>query len=273
MPSIGWALVALALLLTGGAAYLLWGNATFEAAITADIAAVRGEATDPIAPPDLPEIVSAYARRAGGVPGSSRAIRLEHRAELTVERGRPPIRIRAEQWLSPHGSAMAWVGRGSMSGIPVTVIDSFVGGRGRLEARLVGTLQVAGGSGPDFDRGELQRYLSELPVHPDAILGNSALQWRQLDASTVEVTGQSQGGPASVEFTFDAAGDIVAMRAADRPMAVDGTTVPTEWRGTYSDYREIGGYRIPLHGEVGWQLADGLFTYWRGDIVAYDAGR
>jgi hypothetical protein len=159
-----------------------------------------------------------------------------------------------------------------MFGLPVTVIDSFAAGKGRLEARVAGTFQVAGGSGADFDKGELQRYLSELPVHPDAILNNGALRWRQIDPQTVEVTGQSSAGPASVSFSFDDAGDIVGMIAAERPMSVDGGTIPTVWQGSYSDYRKIGGYRIPMHGEVGWQLADGLFTYWRGDIVAYDAG-
>jgi hypothetical protein len=109
-------------------------------------------------------------------------------------------------------------------------------------------------------------------VHPDAILNNGSLQWRQIDDSTVEVSARSSTGTASARFIFDAAGDIVAM-VADRPMSADGTTVPTEWRGSYSDYREIGGYRIPMHGEVGWQLADGLFTYWRGDVVAYGTAK
>lgn len=267
MLSIGAMLAALAV---GGAGYVWWQTSQFEAGITSAVAAVR-EASAPAADlPALPPIVSAFALRNGGVVGHSGATHLKHRAKLTIDRTREPIDIAAEQWLSPVEPAMAWVGHGSMAGLPVTVIDSVTGGRGRLEARLLGTITVAGGSGADFDKGELQRYLSELPVHPNAILNNAALSWRQIDATTVEVTARSATGPASATFSFDAAGDITGMVADDRPMSVGTGTVPTAWIGSYSDYREMGGYRIPAHGEVGWQLEDGIFTYWRGDIVAYE---
>ena len=268
---LGWVLAG-TILLTIVLAWALLRNTEFERGIASDIAQVSGTSTT-ITAPRLPKIVSDFALRNGGSTGREKPIQLEHRAMLTVDRDRPPISVRAEQWLSPTHSAIAWVGRGGMFGIPVTVIDSFVAGRGRLEARLLGTLKVAGGSGPDFDKGELQRYLSELPVHPDAILNNGALHWEQLDGRTVEVTAESGTGRASVMFMFDADGDIVGMLAPDRPMSVDVGTVPTKWRGSYAEYRHVGAYRIPTHGEVGWEFPDGLFTYWRGDIVAYDGTR
>jgi hypothetical protein len=62
-----------------------------------------------------------------------------------------------------------------MAGLPVSVVDSIVGGTGRLEARLLGTITVVKGVGPEFDKGESQRYLSELPLHPDAILSHTHL--------------------------------------------------------------------------------------------------
>lgn len=255
----------------GGAGYAWWQASSFEAEIASAVQAVQDGSATPSPLPALPPIVSAFALRNGGAVGRTSAIHLKHRARLSIDRAREPIDIAAEQWLSPLETAMAWVGRGSMAGLPVTVIDSIIDGRGRLEARLADTMMVAGGRGVDFDKGELQRYLSELPVHPDAILNNGTLSWRHIDASTVEVTASSATGTASASFSFDAAGDIVGMVAADRPMSVAAGTVPTPWIGSYSDYREIGGYRIPAHGEVSWQLADGLFTYWRGDIVAYEA--
>ena len=157
-----------------------------------------------------------------------------------------------------------------MFGLPVSVLDSFVDGAGRLDARLLGAVQMAGGSGPEFDRGEVQRYLSELPVHPDAILNNTELAWRQLSETSVEVSAPTGSRPASVRFVFDAAGDIVAMEAGDRPMTVGNTTVPTPWRGTYGAYKRFGRYHIPSYGEVGWVLPEGLSIYWRGEVTAYE---
>jgi hypothetical protein len=40
-----------------------------------------------------------------------------------------------------------------MMGVPVSVVDSIVGGDGLLEARLVGTITVAKGVGHEFDKG------------------------------------------------------------------------------------------------------------------------
>ena len=268
MLSIG---AVLAALVVGGAGYVWWQASRFEAEIGAMVETVQRAAPPAANLPALPPIVSAFALRNGGAVGRTGAIHLKHRARLTIDRVREPSDIAAEQWLSPVEPAMAWVGRGSMSGLPVTVIDSFANGSGRLEARLAGTFTVAGGSGRDFDKGELQRYLSELPVHPDAILNNGALSWRQLDPTTVEVSARSATGSASATFSFDQAGDIVGLVATDRPMSQGAGTVPTPWIGSFSDYRQMGGYRIPAHGEVGWLLDDGLFTYWRGDIIAYEA--
>lgn len=222
--------------------------------------------------PELPEIVRAYAIRAGGQQGTVRAVRLQHRAQLSIDRKSAPLAVTAEQWMGVHRPSLLWSASGTMSGLPVTVFDAYVGGVGELRARLLGAFQVAGGTGADYDRGELIRYLSELPVHPDAILSNGALTWRSLEPRTVEVTGHSRSGPASVRFYFDGMGDIARIEADDRPMSrSDGTTAPTAWHGSYSDYRRFGHYRIPSYGEVGWVLPEGLFTYWRGTVTQYEA--
>jgi hypothetical protein len=72
-----------------------------------------------------------------------------------------------------------------------------------------------------------------------------------------------------VVFIFDAAGDVLAIEA-DRPRDVGGRSIPTPWRGTFSQYRAFGSHRLPAHGEVGWLLPEGLFIYWKGDIVSYE---
>ena len=252
-------------------AYVWLQNRQFEARIDA----LRGEAVgtaDPaLGTTVLPDIVRDYAIRAGGMVGGPSHVHLQHRAMLTTDRARPPISIEADQWLASYQPNLVWRGRGSMFGVPVTVVDSFVNGSGLLEARLAGVLPVAGGNGPAFDKGELQRYLSELPVHPDAILNNAMLSWRQVSDDVVEVSGPSSSGSASVKFFFDGAGDIVGLEASDRPMTVGKATVPTIWRGSFSRYKQFGRYRLPSYGEVGWVLPEGLFTYWRGEVTTYEA--
>jgi hypothetical protein len=220
---------------------------------------------------ELPAMVRDYALRAGGTVGGPTAVHARHEATFATAIGAAPLMMHAEQWTGTAVPGIVWKARGSMFALPVTVFDSYVDGRGELAARVLGTFQVAGGSGPDYDKGELMRYLSELPVHPDAILNTAGLAWRQLDASTVEVSADSGAGPARIRFMFDAAGDIVRMEADDRPMSADGAAaVPTPWHGIYGDYRKFGRYRIPAYGEVGWVLESGLFTYWHGRLTAYE---
>ncbi|MBN9309747.1 DUF6544 family protein [Devosia sp.] len=259
--------VLAALALAG--AYALWSGAEFEGRIAALRARLEaGPAAS--ATPDLPAIVRTYAERAGGRSGGPAVIHLTHSARLATAVGQPPSDIAADQWASTAMPGIVWRGHGSMLGIPLVVLDSYVDGHGLLEARIGGAIRAAYGAGGPFDKGELQRYLSELPLLPDAILNNSALRWRQVDATSVEVTANTPDGPASARFSFDAAGDIVGIVADDRPMTVGNSTRPTRWVGTYAGYRQFGRYRVPSHGEVGWQLPEGLFTYWRGEVTSYE---
>ena len=36
--------------------------------------------------------------------------------------------------------------------------------------------------------------------------------------------------------------------------------------GTFSDYFEIDGYRIPRKGAVEWHLKDGVYPYWKAEL-------
>ena len=51
-----------------------------------------------------------------------------------------------------------------------------------------------------------------------------------------------------------------------RDRATESRFVSTPWVGTFSDHAEVGGFRIPLYGEVGWMIDDELVLYWRGRI-------
>jgi hypothetical protein len=270
LPLAGYALLVLAAL---GGGYLWLENRQFADRILElrSLVAAGQQMAAPAASPELPAIVRDFALRAGGREGRARLFHARQEATLATARNAPPIAVTAEQWTGMVASGIVWAATGSMNGLPVTVFDAYVGGRGELSARLLGAFQVAGGSGADYDKGELMRYLSELPVYPDAILNNASLSWRQLDERTVEVSAHSASGPASVRFIFDEAGDIVRMESDDRPMSTDdGRTVPTPWHGIYGNYTHFGSYRVPAYGEVGWVLPDGLFTYWHGTLTAYE---
>src|ERR1700751_6367512 len=93
---------------------------------------------------------------------------------------------------------------------------------------------------PEVSRGELMRYLAELIWAPQAMLQNPQLSWREINATTVEVSAASANGLARVRLIFED-GDIARIEADDRPRAAGRRIVPTRWRGSCSDHREMEG--------------------------------
>lgn len=220
---------------------------------------------------DLPPAVEAFAQRglAGGAPGT--AVRLTQAAEMRLKRGATWTALTARQTIANPVPGFAWVAQMKAGPIPaIRVIDSYLDGVGRLEVRALSALRIGGESGDDAALGEAQRYLAELPWAPDAILTNPAITWTET-ADGVTARLDTTGGPAEITFTFDTAGDIAGMSAEGRPAKLaDGTPALLAWRGGFRDYAEIGGRRIPLQGEVGYEYPDGYESYWRGRITGYE---
>jgi hypothetical protein len=175
----------------------------------------------------------------------------------------------AEQVISVHRPGFAWLAR--MQAMPLLsahILDCYVDGESLLEARFCGSLPLVRAAGQEISRGELMRYLAELIWAPHAMQRNPQLSWREIDASAVEVSAASQGGPARVRLIFED-GDIVRIEADDRPRTAGRRIQPTRWKGSCGDYREMEGFRIPTRAAVSWLLGDNPFEYWRGKVTAY----
>ena len=114
------------------------------------------------------------------------------------------------------------------------------------------------------------RYLAELPWVPYAILGNSELEWRELDPRSVEVATRVGSGRAAVTLHFNETSDIVRASALDRPSQEGKRLVERAWFGDFGDYRELAGVRVPTAAEVAWELPDGPFTYFRGRLTSLE---
>ncbi len=220
---------------------------------------------------DLPPAIRAFAERglAGGRPGV--AVRLTQAAEMRLKRGATWTRLPARQISSLPVPGFAWVAEMKLGPLTaVRVIDRFVDGEGRLEVRALGAFRIGAETGADAALGEGLRYVSELPWTPDAILVNRAIVWEETPEG-ITARMETEGGPAEILFQLDAFGDIAGVRAEGRPAKLaDGTPARLVWRGWFKDYAEIGGRRIPLWGEVGYEYPEGFETYFRGRITDYE---
>lgn len=212
----------------------------------------------------------AFASRAAPTGVIPRAVRLRQRAEMRAGPGDSWQRHTAEQTIGVREPGFVWLARVRLAPfVWARVLDAYAGGEGLIEVRLFDSVRLARAAGPEVSRGELMRYLAELAWAPQAMLHNRHLRWREIDAATVEVSAESAGGPARVRLVFEG-GDLARIEADDRPRAVGRGTVPTGWRGRFSDYRDLGGCRIPTRAEVEWLLDAGPFTCWRGEVTAFE---
>jgi len=230
-----------------------------------------GRASTIEAPPSrVPALVHAFAKRVTCEAPVPNTVRLWQRGEIRTSFRDPWRPFSAEQVISIHEPGFVRLAR--MQAAPLVfarVLDCYADRKGLLEARLFGSLRLVRATGPQASKGELMRYLAELAWAPHAILYNPQLSWREIDATTVEVSAESADGPAQVRLIFEN-GDVARVEADDRPRTIGRSIVPTRWQGCCSDYREMNGCRIPTRAVASWFLEDGPFEYWRGTITAFD---
>jgi hypothetical protein len=221
----------------------------------------------------LPGLVRAYLSRVvpsgGNVP---RRVRITQAGEMWQKPGGRPLRFTAVEVFAVDEVAFTWRARFTIVPlISIRVVDGYAADEGKLQARLLG-VPFMRSTGPETAEGEAMRYLSELPWVPHAMLANRRLEWREVDARTVEVS--TRAGPARVAclLHFDAAGDIMGASTEGRPRIEGNRIVRRPWTGVFARAAVVGGVRIPTRGEVRWELPDGPFTYWRGTITSLELG-
>jgi Family of unknown function (DUF6544) len=260
LPFVGGGSLLLAHLLTA-AAFRRRTDAMFARLEYASVAA--------LSTPSVQPIIQSFARRAMRETPVPKTVWLRQCGKMRVRLRSSWLPFTAEQVIGIHQPGFAWLARMQVAPLAsACVLDCYVDGEGLLDARLFGSLPLARAAGPQADKGELMRYLAELAWAPHAMLHNPQLSWRGIDATTVEVSAESQSGAARVRLIFEN-GDITRVEADDRPRMVGRRIIPTRWQGRCCDYREVNGYRIPTRAVVNWLLADGPFEYWRARVTAF----
>ena len=160
-----------------------------------------------------------------------RDVRLSQQGEIRLAPDAPWRPFRATQWMSGSSIDFRWRAWFRMARFaPVQVADSFESGAGALSVKAFGLFPIAGGRGPDFDRGEAVRGLAELPWRPFAFGRLANVKWEAAGENRLMLTFDDGRTRASVELEADREGRIVG-GSAIRPRAKGKSTVETKWSG------------------------------------------
>jgi hypothetical protein len=205
-------------------------------------------------------------------------VRVQHTGTFnmsqTKEQWKP---FTSDQQVVTQRPGFDWNGRVAMlPGLPVRVHDSYAAGEGVLHASLLGLFTVADMRGTRaVAEGELMRFFAEAAWYPTALLPSQGVRWEAAGDHSAYATLEEGDHTITMLFTFDEEGLIDTVHAEARGRAVGGEVVPTPWQGHFWNYKQRGGMRVPLDGEVAWLPPEGELPYWRGHIteISYEFAR
>jgi len=150
----------------------------------------------------------------------------------------------------------------------VRVRDTYLAGKGSMQARTFAVIPVMDAMGKaELDAGALQRYLAEAIWFPTALLPGKGVTWSAIDDTKALATLTDSGTTVSLEFRFNEKGEVSGVFSPGRFREEKGKYILTPWAVRVWNYEERDGMRIPIEGEVEWQLPAGRLPYWKGKIV------
>jgi hypothetical protein len=173
----------------------------------------------------LPDIWQRYLERnIGTTPQQPRGTLITQRGEilLDTEKWAP---FTAEQTFEAQRCGFVWHARVKMAPLVTAVVeDAYEGGHGRLEVKLFGLFRIMRAEpGLALDRGELTRYLGELPWNPTAIVHNPEIHFTIAPSGLARVWAHDEA--SYIDCRFDAEGDLVEIETTTRVRGDKGRSV------------------------------------------------
>jgi len=207
----------------------------------------------------LPPPVQSYLRKSikEGAPFISR-VHLKQSGRMRFNQRWIPIE--ADQYYSVVPPGYTWVARMKLGPAWVAARDRYSNGNGNMLINILSTFPLFDVKGPEMDHASLLRYLSELPWLPTAFLSDN-ITWKEIDDHSAEAAISDNGVSATGTFHFNVSDEIVGFTSPGRFRNETGKITP--WSGSWSNYQEFNGFRIPTEGNAVWNAPEGDFEYVR----------
>jgi hypothetical protein len=221
----------------------------------------------------LPAPVQRYVRLSGAI-GKPRvaSILVTYDAEMFSKPGAAPMKGVARQYDRFDPPKRLFFLPTRMMGLPVRVLHDYEGSAATMKVRLAGLVNIVNAGGAAFSRVETVTLLNDLCLFAPSWLADPRLTWTAIDDLSAGVTFRNGPHEVSATLHFNAAGELVNFKSADRG-AVQGRgrvkLVP--WSTPLRDYRDFGGQRSFSQGEAIWHYPQGDFTYGKFAVTGFTA--
>jgi hypothetical protein len=215
----------------------------------------------------LPPLLRTYLRRLG-VVGRPRVrnLRVTFVARMRSSATAPWMRATATQVEGFDPPARLFHMRATRAGIPLDVLHEYVDGAATFRVRLAGLVPVVNKEGPGITHDETVTLMNDVLVLAPAAVLDLPFSFETTGVRTVRATFRNAGFTVSATLTFDAAGDLVGFRSADR--AHDREAGAASWSTPISGYRVVDGIRVGARGDTNWVEPTGEWTYGHFEVVS-----
>jgi hypothetical protein len=168
------------------------------------------------------------------------------------------ISIKGSQYFTTQEPGFLWVGKTAL----FTARDMYIDSKGSIIISLLHLFKIVEGSGPNYDQGELLRWLGESVWFPTNLLPSNKLKWSAIDENTAQLSFTHKGLTISYKVSFNKKGEITELET-QRHMGEEGLNI---WRGKVSNYKTMNGMKIPMNIEAMWVINNKEHSYAKFEI-------
>ncbi len=191
-------------------------------------------------------------------------VRLLHNGYFKTSLKKNWISIKGKQYFTIKTPGFIWQGTTTF----FTARDMFMNGEGSLVVSIMSLYNIIDSKGPDFNKGELLRWLGESVWFPTNLLPSEKLTWTAIDDFSANLEFTYKDLKLKYKVKFNTKGEITEL---ETKRFMDKDHLET-WIAKISDYKKLNDILIPTNIEVSWRLAGKDFSYARFFVkeIEYD---
>lgn len=212
----------------------------------------------------LPALVQKYLRFTGNV-GKPKIynVRLNGDGLMKLKEDEDWVTVRSQQhnFFSDSPVRLYYISS-SLFGLPFDGLHVYTEQAATMQIKVAGVYQIVDAKGEKMDQSETVTLFNDMCLIAPATLIDPAIQWKEIDESTVEAVFNNLGHTITARLVFDDSGAMMNFISNDRYLSADGKTYENyPWSTPVKDYQEFDGRKLAVKGEAIWHKPMGDYVY------------
>jgi hypothetical protein len=221
----------------------------------------------------LPLPVQKYFRNCGFIGTKQTAYACVHwkwsQIKLTPEKPWLSLETRQYNFVS-EPSRIAYMKARMLGIFPFEGRDLFAKGHGHMYGKLAKLIPIFNEKDYEISLGSAIIVLAESLFIPSIALQNY-IRWESVDSMSAKARFQYGNINVGGTFYFNESGEYIRFETNDRPyLKPNGGYEVKPYTVLISDYKNQDNLRIPCKVRAIWNLDEGDFEYWRGEVERID---